>query len=198
MPKLLTSKDLDLVAAAVARVAGGVGINELARQLASTVSRRTLQRRLAALVESGRLVASGAGRALRYAAVTGGAAHQVREPPAAVYGPGGRQAIGAGGRLEASGPGRGHRSATDVASTSMSSQEFGQGIARAKRAARRGPVIVLDRGRPAYVLLQHSAYLRLLDRPPSILEMLHLPGVEDIDFTPPRLGDKLIRLPEFG
>ena len=37
--------------------------------------------------------------------------------------------------------------------TTLSSRELNQDIGRAKRAARNGPVIITDRGRPVHVLL---------------------------------------------
>ena len=72
--------------------------------------------------------------------------------------------------------------------TTISSREFNQDVSRAKRAADQGPVIITDRGEPAYVLLRHETYRRLTGGGPSIVELLHLPGIEDIEFEPPRLG----------
>ncbi|MDR1213033.1 MAG: type II toxin-antitoxin system Phd/YefM family antitoxin [Propionibacteriaceae bacterium] len=46
-------------------------------------------------------------------------------------------------------------------SITMSSREFNQHTHRAKQAASAGPVIVLDRGRPAHVLLSFAEYERL-------------------------------------
>lgn len=75
----------------------------------------------------------------------------------------------------------------------ISSREFNQDVSRAKRAADRGPVIITDRGEPAYVLLRHETYRRLIGGGPSIRELLSLPGAEDIEFEPPRLGVGLFR-----
>ncbi len=75
----------------------------------------------------------------------------------------------------------------------ISSREFNQDVSRAKRAADRGPVIITDRGEPAYVLLRHETYRRLIGGGPSIRELLSLPGAEDIEFEPPRLGAGLFR-----
>ena len=38
----------------------------------------------------------------------------------------------------------------------LSSREFNQDVSRAKRAANEGPVIITDRGTPAYVLMRHD------------------------------------------
>jgi len=72
--------------------------------------------------------------------------------------------------------------------TKISSREFNQDIGGAKRAADRGPVVITDRGKPAYVLLRHDAYLRLLGKAPTIRDLVGQPGAEDIEFEPLRLG----------
>jgi prevent-host-death family protein len=77
--------------------------------------------------------------------------------------------------------------------TRLSSRDFNQDVSRAKRAADEGPVIITDRGEPAYVLLRHDAYRRLLSGGPTIRKLLDLPGVEDIEFEPPRLGGGIFR-----
>jgi prevent-host-death family protein len=79
----------------------------------------------------------------------------------------------------------------------MTSREFNQDVARAKRAAKEGPVIITDRGQPAYVLLRHEAYRRLSGHGPSIRALLSDPESEDLDFEPPRLGDETPRSAEF-
>ncbi|WP_437374592.1 type II toxin-antitoxin system Phd/YefM family antitoxin [Inquilinus limosus] len=71
--------------------------------------------------------------------------------------------------------------------TTISSHEFSQDVGRAKREADRAPVIITDRGKPAYVLMRHDTYRRLTGGQPSIIELLDLPGTEDIDFDPPRI-----------
>jgi prevent-host-death family protein len=69
----------------------------------------------------------------------------------------------------------------------VSSRQFNQDISSAKRAAQDGPVIVTDRGVPAYVLLTHDAYQRLTGAGPSIRALLEQPGIEDVEFEPLRL-----------
>lgn len=68
----------------------------------------------------------------------------------------------------------------------ISSREFEQDIDRAKREADQAPVTITDRNGPAYVLMRDEDYRRLIRRRPSILDLLELPGTEDIDFDPPR------------
>lgn len=83
--------------------------------------------------------------------------------------------------------------------TTMTSREFNQHTGRAKTAADRGPVVITDRGEPAYVLLNSADYERLAKEPAadksfiSIAEALADPhATDDIDlmeFIPPRKVD---------
>ncbi len=62
----------------------------------------------------------------------------------------------------------------------LTSREFNQDTSGAKRAARRGPVYITDRGRPSHVLLTFADYQRLSGSQPGIIERLGEPaGVED-------------------
>jgi prevent-host-death family protein len=85
-----------------------------------------------------------------------------------------------------------------LSTTTISSREFNQDVSGAKRAAEQGPVIITDRGEPAFVLLRHETYRRLTKEGPSIRQLLEQPGVEDIDFDPPRLGTGLFRPADLG
>lgn len=82
--------------------------------------------------------------------------------------------------------------------TTMSSRAFNQDVGQAKRAADAGPVVITDRGRPAYVLLRHEAYRQLTGERPSIRQLLDQPDGEDIEFDPPRLSGGLFRAPDLG
>ena len=70
--------------------------------------------------------------------------------------------------------------------TTLSSREFNQDASRAKKAAKDGPVFITDRGRLAHVLLTVEEYQRLSGASSSIIDMLAMPGVADIDFVAPR------------
>jgi prevent-host-death family protein len=72
--------------------------------------------------------------------------------------------------------------------TTLSSREFNQDASGAKKAANEGPVFITDRGRPAHVLLSITEYQKLIGGPASIIDMLAMPGVEQIEFDPPRAG----------
>ena len=80
----------------------------------------------------------------------------------------------------------------------LTSREFNQDVARAKRAANAGPVIITDRGRPAYVLMRHDAYQCLAARGPGIRSLLAHPESEAVAFEPPRLGGDRLQLPDGG
>jgi len=81
--------------------------------------------------------------------------------------------------------------------TTLSSREFNQDAARAKRAARDGPVFITDRGKPALVLLSIEDYRRLAGSGRSIVEQLSMPD-DDIDFEPGRLEGPLMRPADFS
>ena len=70
--------------------------------------------------------------------------------------------------------------------TTFSSRELNQDIGRAKKAAHDGPVIITDRGKPAYALLTIETYQRLTGQRRSLMQTLSMPGLADIDFDPPR------------
>jgi prevent-host-death family protein len=59
--------------------------------------------------------------------------------------------------------------------STASSREFNQHTNRAKKAARSGPVIITERGRPAYVLLTFEEYQRLAGSKENIVERLGQP-----------------------
>jgi hypothetical protein len=62
--------------------------------------------------------------------------------------------------------------------TTLSSREFNQDMSRAKKAAQRGPVFIIDRGRPAHVLLAIK----------TLAEALHMPGAAEVEFNSPKAG----------
>ena len=71
--------------------------------------------------------------------------------------------------------------------TTLSSREFNQDTSRAKKAAKNGPVFITDRGRPAHVLLSIEQYQSLTAPAASIVELLAMPGAENVRFAPPRV-----------
>jgi prevent-host-death family protein len=65
--------------------------------------------------------------------------------------------------------------------TTISSREFNQDLGRAKNAARRGPVVITDRGRPAHVLLSIEDYRRLSATNTKIADLLAMPEADEIE-----------------
>ena len=69
---------------------------------------------------------------------------------------------------------------------SISSRQFNQSAAAAKRAARDGPVLITDRGRPSHVLLSYEHYRKLRGAGSNLADVLcRTPGIADIDFEIP-------------
>lgn len=65
----------------------------------------------------------------------------------------------------------------------MTSREFNQHTGRAKAAAAHGPVIITDRGEPAYVLMSYQQYERFTPKSGSIslLSLADPNGSDDFD-----------------
>lgn len=80
-------------------------------------------------------------------------------------------------------------------SKTVSSREFNQDVSAAKRAAEQEPVIVTDRGEPAYVLMTIEEYRKLsaVDHE-DFLSALSMDDNDDVEFE--RM-DFVPRDPEF-
>lgn len=87
-----------------------------------------------------------------------------------------------------------------MAITTLSSREFNQNTSRAKRAARKGPVFITDRGRPAHVFLTIEEYRAISGgkKKMTLAEALAMPNADQVDFEPPRLGGKIFRPADFS
>ncbi|MBK9625642.1 MAG: Fic family protein [Rhodocyclaceae bacterium] len=66
MPKIVSPQQLDQIAGQIGQYPLGIGAEELAQALGIDLPRRTLQRRLASLIEQKRIFSEGEGRALKY------------------------------------------------------------------------------------------------------------------------------------
>src|SRR2546430_15522295 len=73
-----------------------------------------------------------------------------------------------------------------MATTKLSSREFNQDTSRAKRAAKRGPVFITDRGRPSHVLLTVEEYQKLTEGQKTIVDLLGMSQAAEVEFEPPR------------
>ncbi|MFT3877580.1 MAG: type II toxin-antitoxin system prevent-host-death family antitoxin [Propioniciclava sp.] len=76
-----------------------------------------------------------------------------------------------------------------------SSGEFNRNMSTAKQAAKDGPVVITDRGTPAYVLTSIEEYRRMKEHH-SIVDILRMDDGDDIEFEPVRIQD-LGRAAEF-
>ncbi len=72
--------------------------------------------------------------------------------------------------------------------TTLSSRELNHDVSSAKKAARNGPVVITDRGKPSHVLMTYDEFQRLTTKRRSLVEALAMPGLSDIEFDPPRAG----------
>jgi prevent-host-death family protein len=80
-----------------------------------------------------------------------------------------------------------------MAVTPLTSREFNRNTSGAKKATRRGPVFITDRGRPAHVLLTIEDYQRLAGGNMSLAEALAGPTDSEFTFNPPRVGGGLFK-----
>ncbi|RBP15756.1 prevent-host-death family protein [Roseiarcus fermentans] len=77
--------------------------------------------------------------------------------------------------------------------TTMTSREANQDFSRAKREAKNGPVIITERGEPANVLMTYDDYRRLAGKRQNILDLLAMPGAEDIELDLPERKIERVR-----
>ena len=82
--------------------------------------------------------------------------------------------------------------------TKLSSREFNQDTSRAKRAAKKGPVFITDRGRLSHVLLTAEDYQRLTQGEKNVADLLAMPEAAEIQFEPPRLQGQLLKPEDFS
>lgn len=82
--------------------------------------------------------------------------------------------------------------------TTVTSREFNQDVSKVKRASRRGPVFITDRGHPAYVLLVIQDYQKLTEIKESIIDLLAMPDAADIDFEAAKLNKKIYHPEDFN
>lgn len=71
--------------------------------------------------------------------------------------------------------------------TTVSSRELNHDVSSAKKAAKDGPVIITDRGKPSHVLMTYGEFERLTGKRRSLAEALSMPGLSAIDLEPPRV-----------
>jgi len=84
--------------------------------------------------------------------------------------------------------------------TTLSGREFNQDVARAKRAAEGGPVIITDRGSPAFVLQRYDDWRQQTGarQGVSLLEALSDTASADVEFEPPTVTGAIGRAAELS
>lgn len=75
----------------------------------------------------------------------------------------------------------------------MTAREFNRDVSAAKREASNEPLVITDRGEPAFVLLSIEEYRRLGESGAELVERLSMDDDLDIDFEPIQLN---LRVPE--
>jgi len=70
--------------------------------------------------------------------------------------------------------------------TSLSSRELNRDVSTAKKAAKKGPVVITDRGKPSHVLMTYSEFVRLTGKRRKLVDALSMPGLSTIELDPPR------------
>ena len=71
----------------------------------------------------------------------------------------------------------------------LSSREFNQDVSLAKRVARLEPVFITDRGKPTHVLMGIEHFRRITGQTETVIDLLALPGLPDLDLDNARAGD---------
>jgi prevent-host-death family protein len=72
--------------------------------------------------------------------------------------------------------------------TTITAREFNQDVSAAKRAAAEEPVIITDRGDPAYVLMSIAEFRRMAGGERSIVDWLSIDDDIDIDVEKAQLN----------
>ncbi len=84
-------------------------------------------------------------------------------------------------------------------SSTMTAREFNQHVSRAKKAAKDGPVIITERGKPAFVLQSHEHYASRTGSAiasPPLAELIADDGPLDFEAEFPRM-DFHSKVPDF-
>ena len=69
----------------------------------------------------------------------------------------------------------------------LSSREFNQDTSGAKKACQSGPVFITDRGKPSHVLKRYEDYQRVIGKQKTILDLVGMPGLAEIEFEPEKI-----------
>jgi len=78
--------------------------------------------------------------------------------------------------------------------TVISARDFNRDVSAAKRQATHGPVVITDRGEPAFVLLSIDEFQRLSGNGIDLVHRLSMDEDLDIEFEPMHLSLKVPEL----
>ena len=73
----------------------------------------------------------------------------------------------------------------------VTSREFNHDVSKIKRETDGGPVFITVRGKPRHVLLSIEDYEKLTEHQETIINLLAMPEVADIDFEVESLKSEL-------
>lgn len=78
--------------------------------------------------------------------------------------------------------------------TSITAREFNRDVSAAKREAAYGPVVITDRGEPAFVLLSIEEYRRLGETGADLVRRLSMDDDIEVEFGSIEIGLKVPEL----
>ncbi len=70
--------------------------------------------------------------------------------------------------------------------TTLSSRALNRGATKAKNSSKQGALFIIDRAKPAHVLLSFEQNQKLTQPRHNIVDALAMPGIEDIESNLPR------------
>ena len=79
---------------------------------------------------------------------------------------------------------------------SITSRQFNHDVGAAKRAAQTEPVVITDRGVPAYVLMTYEQYRRTAPAKRTLIDIFRMDDDIEIEFEPARM-DFEAHIPDF-
>lgn len=81
--------------------------------------------------------------------------------------------------------------------TTVSGRDFNQYPSEARRAAKKNPVFITDRGTPSHVLMSIELYRSLTGNQKKIADLLAMPGT-DAELEIPTFSHELARAADFS
>ena len=82
--------------------------------------------------------------------------------------------------------------------TTFSGRDFNQYPSEARRAEKKNPVFITDRGTPSHVLMSIELYRSLAGNQKKIADLLAMPGNSDAEFEIPEFSHEHARPADFS